>query len=76
MITQIFWKEFFCVTDVRAIGKLIPRELCATGAFTDSTLWRRPKCCLKPILARKPCVTGVLCNWDINSQIRRKCVRV
>ena len=27
MITQIIQKQFFCVTDVCVIGKLIPRQL-------------------------------------------------
>ena len=27
MMTQIIWKHFFCVTDVRIIGELIPRQL-------------------------------------------------
>ena len=43
MITHIIQKQFFCVTDVRAIGKFIPRKLlCVLHAFTESTLWRRP----------------------------------
>ena len=34
MITQIIRKQFFCVTDVRAIGQLIPRELfCVIGIY-------------------------------------------
>ena len=38
MITQIIRKQFFGVTDVRVIGKLIPRQLmCVIGAFTEST---------------------------------------
>ena len=28
----------------------------------------------KRIPARKPCVTDVLCNWEIQSQIIRMCV--
>ena len=43
MITQIIQKQFFCVTDVCAIGKVIPRQLmCVVGTCTESTLWRRP----------------------------------
>ena len=39
MITQIIRKQFFCVTDVHVIGKLIPRQLmCVNVAFTESTL--------------------------------------
>ena len=35
-ITKIIQKQFFCVTDVRAIRKLVPRELwCVIGAFTE-----------------------------------------
>ena len=42
MITQIIWKHFFCVKDVSAIGKLVPRQLiCVISTFTKSTLWRR-----------------------------------
>ena len=34
MITQIIRKQFFCVTDVRVIGKLIPREFfCVIGVY-------------------------------------------
>ena len=39
MITQIIRKQFFCVTNARAIGKLIPRQLiCVIGTFAESTL--------------------------------------
>ena len=32
MTTQTIWKQFSCVTDVRVIGQIIPREfLCAIG---------------------------------------------
>ena len=38
MITQMIRKPFFCVTDVRAIGKLIPKQLmCVIGAFTENS---------------------------------------
>ena len=41
-ITQIIRKQFFCVTDVCAIGKFIPRQLmCVIGTCTESTLSRR-----------------------------------
>ena len=34
MITQIIRKQFFCVTDVCVIGKLIPREFfCVIGIY-------------------------------------------
>ena len=34
MITQIIRKQFFCVTDVCVIGKLIPREFfCVIGVY-------------------------------------------
>ena len=43
MITQIIRKQFFCVTDVCAIGKLIPRQLmCVIGAFTENTFKGAP----------------------------------
>ena len=62
-ITNIVRKQLFCVTDVRAIGKVIPRQLmCVMGTFTGSTLWRRPDYTRIP--ARKPCVTDALCNWE------------
>ena len=36
MITQIIRKQFFCVTDVCVIAKVIPRQLmCVIGAFTE-----------------------------------------
>ena len=39
MITQTIRKRFVCVTDVRVIRKLIPRQLmCGIGAFTEGTL--------------------------------------
>ena len=39
MITQVIRKQFFCVTDVHVIGKLIPRQLmCVIVAVTESTL--------------------------------------
>ena len=50
---------------MRAIGNLIPRQfLCVFGGLTESTFWSPP-----PRPARKPCVTDVLCNCDISSQI-------
>ena len=45
MIRLMIRKQFFCVADVRAIGKLIPREfLCGIGGggVTEGTLWRGP----------------------------------
>ena len=39
MITQIIRKQFFCVKNVRAIRKLIPRQLmCVVNTSTESTL--------------------------------------
>ena len=38
MITQTIRKQFFCVTDVRSTGKLLPRQLmCVIGAFAENT---------------------------------------
>ena len=70
MITQMIWKQFWCVTDVCAIGKFIPRQpMCVIGTFTQSTLWR---CRITQIIpARKPCPVQL----EINSQII-KCVCV
>ena len=61
MITQIIRKQFFCVTDVCAIGKLIPREFfCVIGVYRKYHM-EAPK--LHEIIpARKLCVTDVLCN--------------
>ena len=56
MITQIIRKQFFCVTDVCVIGKLIPRQLmCVIGASTESTL------CKRPITQKNSC-PNALCN--------------
>ena len=63
MITQIIRKLLFCVTGVRANGKLSPRQLlCVIGAFADSTyegarITQENSC-------QKPCVTDVLCNCE------------
>ena len=59
MITQMIRKRFFCVTDVHVIWKLIPRQfMCVIGAFTESTLWRRPNktknSCQKALCNRCP----------------------
>ena len=63
-----------CNRCVCVIGKLIPRQLmCVIGAFTESALCKRPKL-HKRTPARTPCVTDVLCNWEINSQIIKMCV--
>ena len=70
-ITQIIRKQFFCVTDmyVCAIGELIPRQLmCVVGAFTENS-FIGARITHKRIPARKPCVTDVLCNWEMNSQL-------
>ena len=74
MITQIIWKRFFCVTDVRAIGKLIPRQSCVSLASSQKVPYESAQL-HKIIPAREPCVTDVLCNWVINSQTI-KCVCV
>ena len=72
MITQIIRKQFFCVTDVCVIGKLIPRKLfCVIGVYRKY-LMEAPEL-HKRIPARKLCVTDVLCNGEINSQLI-KCV--
>ena len=43
MITQIIWKQFSGVTDVRAIEeKSLPNIFSAYLALTGSTIWRRP----------------------------------
>ena len=73
MITQIIRKQFFCVTDVRVTGKLISKQLmCVIGTshkvpYEGAQLHKR-------IPARKPCVTDVLCNWEIISEMIKMCV--
>ena len=70
MITQIFQiqKQFSCVTHV-SNWKLLPRQfMCVIGAFKEIPS-------LTPELhkkypGRKPCVTDVLCNREIHSQIK------
>ena len=60
-ITQIIRKQFFCVTDVRAIGKLFPENsFCVIGVYRKYHM-EAPKL-HKKIPARKLCVTDVLCN--------------
>ena len=64
-ITQIIRKQFFCVTNVRVIGKLIPKQLiCVIGTFTESTLWRpritQNNSCQKALCNRCPVQLG---NW-------------
>ena len=73
MITQMIRKQFFCVTNVCAIRKLIPRQImCVVGALTENSFIGAR--ITQRIPARKPCVTDVLCNWEINSQIVKLCV--
>ena len=61
MITQIIRNQFFCVTDVCVIGKLIPREFfCVIGVYKKYHM-EAPKL-HKIIPARKLRVTDVLCN--------------
>ena len=39
MITHIILKQFFCVTDMCAVGKLIPgQRMRVIGEFTESIL--------------------------------------
>ena len=68
MIARIILKQFFCVTDVRAIGKLIPRPLMCVMARSQKVPYEGAEL-HKVIPARKPCVTDVLCHWEINPQI-------
>ena len=72
-ITQLIRKQVFSVTDVRAIGKLILRKLlCVFGAhitYVESPALR------KTIPARTPCVTDLLCDWEISAPKQKK-VRV
>ena len=59
MITQIIRKQFFCVTDVRAIGKLIPREffgviLASTEVPFGGTRITQNNSCQKALCNRCP----------------------
>ena len=58
----------FCGTDARAIGNLISRELLRVIGAHKKYLKEAPEL-QKIIPARKPCVTDVLCNCEINSEI-------
>ena len=52
MITQIIWKQLFCVIDVRVIGKLILRQLMRVIGvlpYEGAKLHKKNH-------ARKPCV--------------------
>ena len=71
-LLKIIRKQFSCVTDVRAIGELIPREFLCNWRAHRKYLMEAPEL-HKTIPARKPCVTDVLCNWESNSQTI-KCV--
>ena len=71
MITQIIQKHFFCVKDVRAIGKLIPRKfLCVISHHRKFPLEapKLPPDFHKIIPTSKPSVTDVLCNCKIDSK--------
>ena len=61
MITQMIRKYFFCVTDMGAIAKLIPREFLCIIRVHRKYLMELPEL---HKTARKLCVTDVLCNWD------------
>ena len=58
---------------VCAIGKRIPREfLCAISVHRKYHLEALEL--HQRILASKPCVTDLLCNWEINSQMIKICI--
>ena len=62
-------KQLFCVTDVRATRKLIPRQIMCLARsqkapYEGAAVHKRTP-------ASMPCVTDVLCNWDINSQTKK-----
>ena len=73
----IIRKPLLCVTDMRAIGKLLPREfLCVIGVHTKYLKYPMEAPELHKIFpAKQPCVKDVLSTWEINSQIM-KCVCV
>ena len=43
MITQMTWKQFLSVTDVRAMGKLFPRELRCSSRICRKCLMEAPE---------------------------------
>ena len=75
MIAQIIRKHFFCETDVCACDwKMNSQTLnVCNWRFHRKQLMKGPEL-HKIIPARKPCVTDVLCNWAIDSQIIEMCV--
>ena len=62
MITQIIRKLFFCVADVRAIGKLFPKTINVCNWRVHRKYLMKAPIFTKEIPARVPCVTDVLCN--------------
>ena len=74
MITQIVWKQFFRVANVRVIRTLLPRQcLCVISAFTESTLWRRPNY-TKQIPAQKAPCNRCLARLGNHSRKIKMCV--
>ena len=68
-------KQFFCVRDVCAIGNISSQTInVCNGAFKKETYEDAEL--HKNIPVRKPCVTDVLCNWLISSQIIKMCVAI
>ena len=57
-------KLFFCAKDVCVTGKLIPRELLCVNWRSQKYHFEAPEL-HKRIPASKPCVTDVLCNWEM-----------
>ena len=73
MLTSQTWKLFFCATDVRAIGKQIPREfLCVTGVHRKYLMEAPEVHKINP--ARKPCAADVWRNG--NDFQNNKCIDV
>ena len=71
MVTQIIRKLFLCVTDVCVCANRnmnFQRILVRNWHVRRQYLMEAPGL-NKRIPAREPCVTDVLCNWEINSQI-------
>ena len=74
MITRIIRKQFFCVTDVRAIGKCNSQIINVCNWRVHRKYLMKAPELHKRIPARKALCNRFLCNWEINSQIIKLCV--
>ena len=73
MITQITRKQFFGVTDVRAIGNFNSRTVDVCNQRVHRKYLMKAPDCTKEFLPESH-VPDVLCNWEINSKMEKVCV--